>query len=193
MDTDNIGRLVYLALLGLVLAGWFVSQARSSLNKTLQQAAAWGLIFIGMIAVVGLWQDIQDSVRPRQTVFSDENRIVVPRERDGHYYIRAEVNGAPIDFVVDTGASGMVLAQEDARRAGLDPEGLDYLGRAMTANGEVRTAPVRIASMTLGPVTDHDLPAVVNGGEMRQSLLGMEYLQRWGRIEISNGELTLTR
>ena len=45
----------------------------------------------------------------------------------------------------------------------------------------------------LGEVTDRDVPAVVNEGEMEQSLLGMGYLQRWGRIEISGGELILTR
>ena len=45
----------------------------------------------------------------------------------------------------------------------------------------------------LGGVRDTDVPAVVNEGEMRQSLLGMGYLQRWGRIEITNGELILTR
>ncbi|MDW4497629.1 TIGR02281 family clan AA aspartic protease [Sulfitobacter sp. D35] len=193
MESHDIGRLIYLGLLGLVIAGWFVSQSRLSLNKTLQQAAAWVLIFLGVIAIVGLWEDIRDTVQPRQVVFSDENRIVVPRMGDGHYYLRAEVNGAPVDFVVDTGASGMVLTREDADRVGLDPDGLNYIGRAMTANGEVRTAPVRIDRVTLGPVTDTDLPAVVNGGEMSQSLLGMEYLQRWGRIEISNGELSLTR
>jgi aspartyl protease family protein len=45
----------------------------------------------------------------------------------------------------------------------------------------------------LGDVRDFDVPAVVNDGEMGQSLLGMGYLQRWGRIEISNNELILTR
>lgn len=193
MEPFDIGRLIYLLLLGLVLAGWFVSQARMSLNKTLQQAAAWALIFLGVIAAVGLWDDIRDTVKPRQVVFSDENRIVVPRMDDGHYYLTAEVNGVPVGFVVDTGASDMVLTRRDAERAGLNPDALNYIGRAMTANGEVRTAPVRLDTVSLGPVTDTDLRAVVNGGEMSQSLLGMEYLQRWGRLEISNGELSLTR
>ncbi|HCT32018.1 MAG TPA: TIGR02281 family clan AA aspartic protease, partial [Sulfitobacter sp.] len=52
---------------------------------------------------------------------------------------------------------------------------------------------VRLDEVELGGVRDTDVPAVVNEGEMRQSLLGMGYLQRWGRIEITNGELILTR
>jgi aspartyl protease family protein len=57
----------------------------------------------------------------------------------------------------------------------------------------VRTAFVRLNEVQLGDVRDFDVPAVVNDGEMGQSLLGMGYLQRWGRIEISNNELILTR
>jgi len=86
-----------------------------------------------------------------------------------------------------------VLTREDAQRVGLSPDTLNYLGRANTANGEVRTAFVRLNEVQLGDVRDFDVPAVVNDGEMRQSLLGMGYLQRWGRIEISNNELILTR
>ena len=96
-------------------------------------------------------------------------------------------------FVLDTGATSLVLTQEDARTAGLDPEELQYYNRAMTANGEVRTAPVRLDAITLGSVTDANVAAVVNEGEMSNSLMGMTYLQRWGRIEIANDTLTLSR
>ena len=82
------------------------------------------------------------------------------------------------------------FAEEPA--AGLDPGALNYFGRAFTANGEVRTAPVRLDSVAIGPHEDRDVTAVVNGGQMEQSLLGMGYLQRWGRIEIEGGELTLS-
>lgn len=87
----------------------------------------------------------------------------------------------------------MVLTRQDAERAGLSPDTLNYLGRATTANGEVRTAYVRLSEVQLGEVRDFDVPAVVNDGEMPQSLLGMGYLQRWGRIEIANNELILKR
>ncbi len=193
MQGDDIGRLIYLVLLGLMIAGFFVAQNRMSLNKTLQSAAVWVLIFFGVVAIYGLWGDIRQTVMPQQISFAETGQIVVPRSPDGHYYIRADVNGASTLFVLDTGATEMVLTQDDARRAGLDPQALNYTGRAMTANGEVRTAPVWLESVTLGAVTDRNLPATVNGGEMSQSLLGMTYLQRWGRIEIEGGELTLTR
>ena len=82
---------------------------------------------------------------------------------------------------------------KDADKLGLNPNELTYFGRALTANGEVRTAPVRLDTVAIGPYNDRNLPAVVNAGDLGQSLLGMNYLQRWSRIEISDGTLTLSR
>lgn len=189
-DFDNM-RLIYLAVLLVVIGGWFFMQTREGLNKTLQHAAVWAMIFVGGAAAVGLWQDISQTTP--QMRLSDAGQIIVPRSPDGHYYLSVELNGTDVRFVVDTGASDMVLTQSDATRAGLDLDQLTYLGRANTANGEVRTAFVRLDTVRLGDVTDRDVPAVVNGGEMEQSLLGMGYLQRWGRLEIANNELILTR
>ena len=193
MTNFETGNLIYLIVLLAMVVGWFFMQSREGLNKTLQYAAVWAMIFVGGAAAVGLWQDISRDARTSQISVSGADQIIVPRARDGHYYLTAEVNKAAIRFVVDTGATDMVLTQSDARRAGLDPDGLAYLGRANTANGEVRTAFVRLDRVQLGSVTDRDIAAVVNQGEMEQSLLGMGYLQNWGRIEITGGELILTR
>jgi aspartyl protease family protein len=124
---------------------------------------------------------------------TDAGRVEVPQARDGHFYLTLLVNGTPVEFMVDTGASQVVLTDADARRIGLDTADLAFVGRAMTANGEVQTAPVRLASVELGPVVDRDLRAFVNRGEMDKSLLGMSWLQRWQRIEITGGALVLTR
>ncbi|MFY0645863.1 retropepsin-like aspartic protease family protein [Sulfitobacter geojensis] len=193
MGNFDTGNLIYLVVLLVMVAGWFFMQSREGLNKTLQFGAVWAMIFIGGAAAVGLWQDISRDARTPQFSVAGSDQIVVPRARDGHYYLTAQVNDAAVRFVVDTGATDMVLTQADAKRAGLDPETLAYLGRANTANGEVRTAFVRLEQVQLGEIVDRDVAAVVNEGQMEQSLLGMGYLQRWGRIEIAGGELILTR
>ncbi|MEX0350020.1 MAG: TIGR02281 family clan AA aspartic protease [Paracoccaceae bacterium] len=193
MDGDNIARLAYLSLLGAVLLFWFFTQNRQGMNKTLQQIAAWAFIFIGVIAAYGLWQDIQGSADPGLRMSVSDSGISVPRALDGHYYLQLTVNGKPVDFLVDTGASQVVLSHRDAERVGIDTDALNYFGRAMTANGEVRTAPVELDTVALGGFTDHDLTAWVNEGEMDRSLLGMEYLQRWPSVQITNGALILQR
>jgi aspartyl protease family protein len=175
------------------VGGWFIAENRHALGRTLRLALAWGFIFLGVIAAYGLWGDIRDDVAPRQTVFTEEARVEVPRAFDGHYYLTLDLGGVPVDFVVDTGATDMVLSRADAARIGLDPGALAYTGVAGTANGQVRTARVRLEEVSLGGITDRNVGASVNAGEMDTSLLGMSYLNRFSRIEIANGRLVLER
>lgn len=192
MDGDQIARLMYLGFLVIAIGGWYVTQNRVSLSKNLQFAAIWGFIFIGAVAVIGLWEDVQRTTSPLQSS-AGAGQIEVPRARDGHYYLTLTINNVPVDFVVDTGATQVVLTNEDARRVGLDPDNLAYLGSAQTANGTVRIAQVTLDHVQLEDITDRNLRASVNGGDLFESLLGMDYLNRFSRIEITGGRLILHR
>lgn len=191
MDTNTIMNLAYLVLLLVAVGGWAVVQGRKHWGKLAQQASVWVLIFVGALAGIGLWGDISQRVMPSQSVLQG-GEISVPRSPDGHYYLTAEVNDTPLRFMVDTGASDIVLTQADAQRVGIDPAGLVYSGRAFSANGEVGIAPVVLDRVAIGPVASDNVRAMVNGGEMRLSLLGMRYLQQFSRIEIGDGALILT-
>jgi aspartyl protease family protein len=193
MDIADINHLAYLTILLIAVIGWWIAENRHSLARVVRMALAWGFIFVGLIAAYGLWTDIRDDIRPSQAVFSEEGRVEVPRGFDGHYYLTLEVDGTPVRFVVDTGASEIVLSRQDAARVGLDPDRLDYLGTASTANGQVNTARAILGELALGGIVDRNVGVSVNSGEMDTSLLGMSYLQRFERIEISDGRLVLER
>ncbi|WP_368184080.1 TIGR02281 family clan AA aspartic protease [Aestuariibius sp. HNIBRBA575] len=192
MDGDLIARLAYMVLLGTAVVGWFIAQNRTSLGKVAQQAIIWVLIFVGMIAGYGLWQDMRGDILGRQTVL-DGNAIEVPRAIDGHFYLSLTLNAVPVNFVVDTGATDMVLSLPDATAIGISTRDLAFTGRASTANGIVKTAPVILDEVRLGPIVDRNVRAVVNQGELEGSLLGMGYLERFARIEIVGNKLVLTR
>ncbi|MDP5084854.1 MAG: TIGR02281 family clan AA aspartic protease [Yoonia sp.] len=192
MSTDQIMQLTYLVLLAAAIGGSAIVAGRSNMGKMAQQAAIWALIFVGVIGAYGLWEDISSDVNPRQAMV-DERTIAVPRGNDGHYHLTLDINDTPVQFVVDTGASQVVLSQRDAARIGLDLASLQYSGAANTANGVVRTAPVLLDEVRLGDITDSGVPAVVNQGAMDASLLGMTYLGLYDRIEIANGQLVLRR
>ena len=193
MSSDDIGRLIYLVMLGTAVGGYFIVSNRNNLGKRMRELAVWSLIFLGAIAGYGLWEDVRNDVSPRQSIAQDSGEISVPQSPDGHYYLTLDINGTPTRFVVDTGATEMVLSVEDASRAGINVNGLAYLGRAETANGTVRTAAVRLDTVELGPFTDRNMPAAVNAGDMPGSLLGMRYLNRYDRLEIRDSTLVLER
>lgn len=190
MTGDQIASFAYLVLLGSAVAGWLFLQNRQSRSKLVQHAAIWGLIFVGVIAAVGLWSDIRRDVLPRQEFVSSQE-IRIPRQPDGHYYLSLNVNGAAIRFMVDTGASQIVLSRSDAQRAGIEVADLAFLGTARTANGTVRTAPVWLQQLTIGPLSFDSIRAVVNEGALDTSLLGMSFLNQFENIEIRDSELIL--
>lgn len=190
MDGDQFARVVYLGLLLMAVGGWVLVEYRARLGQALRVALAWGMIFLGVAAGYGLWGDLRRDIRPDQIEGADQ--IEIPRSQDGHYYLRLQVNGQPVDFMVDTGASGITLAGQDAAQLGIDPASLSYLGRAVTANGEVRTARIKLPLVTVGPFSDQDVTAFVTDGPMEISLLGMDYLGLFS-IRIAGDKMILQR
>lgn len=190
MFGGTTAQLAYLILLLLAVGGWMLVEFRGRLGQGLRTAAAWGLIFVGVMAGYGLWSDIRSPMR-QQAVVSG-NSVEIPQAPDGHYYLTLRVNGQPVEFMVDTGATNVVLAEADARRLGIDPASLAYIGEARTANGVVRTARLRLPEVTLGPWTDRQVPAWVSAGRMDMSLLGMDYLRNY-HVVISGDRMALSR
>lgn len=119
-------------------------------------------------------------------------REVLDAHSDGHYYARAEINGRPLDVMVDTGASMVALTYEDAERAGLRLRPSDFTARVGTANGVAAVAPVTLDRVTIGRITVRNVQAAVTErGRMDKTLLGMSFLSRLERVDISSGRLLL--
>ena len=192
MSGDMLAQLGYFSLILIAVGGYVVAEMRRRPGRVLQQALIWGLIFLGVIGAAGLWDQISQKAMPRQTS-GEGGRIELPLGRDGHFHLTATVNGQKVNFTVDTGASDIVLSQNDARRIGINPDMLSYFGQAQTANGVVATAPVSLDSFTVEGVTDTGLRAVVNKGPMDGSLLGMRYLSRFSNIQMQPDRMILTR
>lgn len=188
MDGETLARVGYLAIILVALGGWVLVEFRQRMGQALRMGTAWALIFVGVVAGYGLWSDIRQDIMPVQSVGGGV--VEVPRAADGHYYLTLTVDGTAVPFMVDTGASGMVLAGKDAERLGIDLESLQFLGEANTANGVVRTARVTLDEVELGPFRNERFGAFVTEGVLDQSLLGMDYLGQF-RMEFDGGKLVL--
>ncbi|MEM9013200.1 MAG: TIGR02281 family clan AA aspartic protease [Pseudomonadota bacterium] len=106
-------------------------------------------------------------------------RTELRRAWDGHYRAIADINGAAVGLLIDTGASLVLLRHEDAVRAGVDIEALDYHVPVTTANGRARIAPIDLAEIRIGSVEIRDVRgAVARPGQLHTSLLGMSFIER---------------
>jgi aspartyl protease family protein len=117
--------------------------------------------------------------------------FVLRIDRNGHFALQAEVEGVAVRFLVDTGASDVVLTMRDARRVGLDISALRFNQPYRTANGVVMGAAVRLDSIAIGDILLEDVEASVNPAPMAQSLLGMSFLGRLSSYEFTRDTLTL--
>ena len=117
--------------------------------------------------------------------------LVVSKRRGGQFVVNAVVDGVTIDFLVDTGASTVVLAPADARRLGFEPDDLDFTERFQTANGVIEGAPVTLREVRMGELELDDVDATVVRSRMSKSLLGMTFLSRLDSYEVVENRLIL--
>ena len=112
--------------------------------------------------------------------------------RDSHYEVTARIDGGPIDFIVDTGATLVILRESDAARIGIRPSRADYTATVSTANGKIKAAPAKLDRVEVGGITVYDVPALVLPDEaLWKNLLGMSFLSRLKRYEVANGRMVL--
>jgi aspartyl protease family protein len=116
--------------------------------------------------------------------------IALTREYNGHFYANVDINGLPIRVLVDTGASGIALSRDDARRAGLAVSAgmYDVIGEG--ANGDVHGEYVKLDRVSLGTKTAEEVSAVVLD-EGEQSLLGQSFLSKFDTVEIRGDTMFL--
>jgi aspartyl protease family protein len=131
-----------------------------------------------------------DNGQPKPAIVSDG--VELRADSKGQYETTMEVNGRSIDALVDTGASIVLLRYEDAQRAGIFLRDSDFTGRAQTANGTSRIAPVTLERVSIGSITVRDVRgAVAEPGRLNVNLLGMTFLQKLRKFEVRSGRLIL--
>lgn len=157
-----------------------------------------GMIWLAWIAMLGMltfvFSDyLEHQYNPNREAVSritqgGVREVVLKRNRDGHYVATGKINGEPVVFLLDTGATLVSVPEALASRLGLERgAGLP----AMTANGTVTVYGTRLDSVSLGDIEVHDVRASINPG-MRgnEVLLGMSFMKDLELVQ-RNGTLTL--
>jgi aspartyl protease family protein len=112
------------------------------------------------------------------------------RKPNGHFYVTADVNGAPINFIVDTGASVIALTEEDARSAGLEFSSSEFEPVARTASGVAKGKIVTLPKVSIDGKEVMEVEAMIlEGAEI--SLLGQSYLARISGVQMNGDRMVL--
>lgn len=198
IDDQRGPALVGMATIGALLGAGILASMRQNISRTLFSVIAWAAIF--MLVILGysyrddvsqMWGRVRSEIFAGEVRVTGERTVEVARAGDSHFYITAQIDGNPVDFMVDTGATMIALTWADARRAGISPETLRFDRRVQTASGTAMVASARMGLMTIGPIERQGLAVTVLPEGAGQSLLGLSFLNTLQSYEVSGNRLIL--
>ena len=175
----------------------FVRQIK--LGELARNIAIWGAIFLILILGYTYRDELQSVAARVQSEFvpsepmadSRTHTLTLTADSNGDFYVYGAANGTRVRFVVDTGASEIVLSSSDAGRLGIDPATLHYVRSYETANGIGAGAPYTLGELSVGPIQMWNVPVSINRTDMHASLLGMSFLRRLKSFEFAGRKLYL--
>jgi aspartyl protease family protein len=185
--------LFWLALAGARRAG------PGGLVRVVGGVTVWTMLFVGLTGVYAYrfeLSDIADRViaelLPDEPEIGRGGEVIVNRRIGGEFVVPGKVDGTPVAFIFDTGASTVVLRAQDAANVGIDTAGLDFDAPVITANGAAMAATTRLDKISVGPIVVRNVRALVaKPGTLSESLLGMSFLERLQSYSVERGRLVL--
>ena len=202
MDGDMVVRAMMLGAIGVAIgAGILGSGIRfGEMTRTI---AIWLGILVALVGGYQYRYELQD-IASRLTaglvpgspisVTDAQGRrtVIVEKQPNGHFETRAEVNGKPVYFLIDTGATTTVLSYDDARAVGYDLSVLAFNIPVSTANGTARAARVTADEIRIGEIFRNRQTVFVAGpGQLGQSLLGMSFLSTLAGYDVRGDRMVL--
>jgi aspartyl protease family protein len=188
--------LAAVAAMGLGVIGSLMIRRVPALGKLLRVTSTLGLMGVLVLVVLQLSRmdprfemAIPEIGLPEQVVEGSETQI--KRAPDGHYWLRAEVNGHPANFLVDTGATLTAVSTETAQAAGIEPREGSLPVRMQTANGSVAAAITTIDELRFGNVAARGLDAIIAPGLGQTNVIGMNLLSRLASVRLEGETMIL--
>lgn len=197
-DDDRRPQLFYLIGWLALLSASVATSRRFTARETFRNITIWAAI-AAVLAVAytlrapfeRLGTRLRADLVPGYPVETGPHQMTVAADETGSFYVEGRVDGVVMRFLVDTGASDIVLSPEDGKRLGIDVANLDFIHRVETAHGVGAGAPASVAKLTVGALTLNDVPVMINQSPMRSSLLGMTFLRRLSSFEVRGDKLIL--
>lgn len=198
---DDYVSLIYAGLFATVIGAFFF-QTRQRFGNVARQILIWIAILLALVAAYEYRFELQDfgarvsaglvpgSARTRT---AEDGATLVQINRIGQQFLTdGSVNGSRQGFLVDTGASTVVLTANGAREAGIEPQSLSFTIPVNTANGVTMAARTRVDTLTIGGIERDDVIVLVSEpGDLGVNLLGMNFLDTLAGYEVRGDRLIL--
>ena len=198
LTSDQIGNLIYLMAILAILCSGILFKRRIKASVVLKQLFWWLLIIVIIVFLYSFRYDFNNITNRLKSELFPSNaiilngQIIINSSQDGHFYINLKVNDKSTRFMVDTGASDMVLTQDVAQIVGINLDNLSYNKIYQTANGKVFAASVKLDKIEINGILFYDVYASVNNANLETSLLGMSFLKNFKKYEFYQDKLILT-
>jgi len=203
IQNDRFASFVYMAIWGTLIGAAIIPRA-GGFAAAAKHAVIWIFIILFLMTAYVYRYELQDigsrltaGIIPGSPVSSQtldgRSQVMIVRGANGQFGANGEVNGNTVSFLVDTGASTVVLTHDDAIASGIDIDSLSYSIPVSTANGTTMAARITIAALDIGNLERDRIPALVaRQGDLDISLLGMSFLKTLWGFEIRGDRLVLT-
>lgn len=169
-----------------------------NLKRTARNVLIWvaagGVLIIGFSfqnELKDLGLRLRSALMPGEPVQTGTRELTLSESQDGHFHVYGTINGTRIAFLIDTGATDIVLNPSDAKRLGFDLGGLNFDRPFGSANGIGYGARAEVAGLVVGPIVFSNVEVSINKADMGESLLGMAFLRRLKSYSVSGGKLIL--
>jgi len=196
-DLDNVSFISLVAFAVLVMSG-LIFRRRASFADVSRSVAIWtgvaAVLVLGYAyqdELAGVYTRVRSELLPSAPTMVGAHTLVLTANNDGGFFVTGTINNLPVRFLVDTGASDIVLTPADAKRLGVDIAELQFTRVYETANGVGRGAPYKIEKLAIGPIAMTDVPVSINQTPMDASLLGLTFLKRLDSFEVRGRKLYL--
>lgn len=204
LDATTFGYGAFLLALLVYLGGGLVARYGGGAGAVVRDAVTWLALGLGLVTLYAYKNELTPiaarvvgELLPGTAMTVEESaggltEVKIRKRLNGHFTANVDVNGKSISMIVDTGASSIVLTPEDAKRVGIDIDGMTFGVPVLTANGRTMAARVWLGEVAIGPLDRTKVEALVaQPGALSQSLLGMSFLSRLRSYEFSGDYLTL--
>ena len=181
MTNDQTANFVYaLVLIAFIVSGLFAR--RLPIGQVSRYALAWlgifaaGFVLFSFRGEAGrVWQQVTAQFSPNEPQVKD-GTVRISRGQDGHFHVKADVNGRSVLFLIDSGATTTAMTAASARDAGVPVDDSGFPVILETANGSAEARRARIERLAIGPIKRADFPVLVAESFGEINMLGMNFL-----------------